>query len=50
MLAVMPMAGLIFGGISLAGAALCLVLFLYIRCEIFLLSDFFIMGIHFLFD
>jgi len=31
MLAVMPMAGLIFGGISLAGAALCLVLFLYIR-------------------
>jgi len=31
MLAVMPTAGLLFGVISLAGAALCLVLFLYLR-------------------
>ena len=33
MLAVMPMAGLIFGGLSLAGAALCLLLFFHVRCE-----------------
>merc|ERR1712156_1017847 len=31
MLAVMPTAGLLFGVISLAGAALCVVLFLYLR-------------------
>jgi len=31
MLAVMPMAGLIFGGLSLAGAALCLLLFFVVR-------------------
>merc|ERR1719209_164268 len=31
MLAVMPTAGLIFGAISLAGAALCLLLFIYLR-------------------
>ena len=33
MLAVMPTAGLLFGVISLAGAALCLVLFLYLRLD-----------------
>ena len=33
MLAAMPMAGLIFGALSLAGAALCLTLFFYVRCE-----------------
>ena len=33
LLAAMPMAGLIFGGLSLAGAALCLLLFFCVRCE-----------------
>ena len=50
MLAVMPMASLIFGGLSLAGAALCLVVFLYVRWETFLLLEILIMGINFLFD
>ena len=52
MLAVMPMAGLIFGGLSLAGAALCLVLFLYVRCEkrIFGHFDVVISRINYLFD
>ena len=35
----MPTAGLVFGGLSLAGAALCLGLFFYVRCGVVILKQ-----------
>ena len=39
MLAMMPTAGLVFGGLSLAGAVLCLGLFFYVRWGVVILKQ-----------